>query len=204
MYLHKTPFWLRVLYPSFTWRGPADKTIYLTFDDGPIPGVTDWVLDQLAHYQLKATFFCVGDNIRKHPGVFARILIDGHSVGNHTFHHLNGWQTGCQLYLENVQLCQATLPPGNTLFRPPYGKITRKQALELQNAGHQLIMWDVLTGDFDRSLPPEACLRKSIRATGNGSIVVFHDSLKAQPNLVHTLPKYIGHFLEKGFSFEKL
>ena len=205
MYFHKTPFWLRALYPSFTWRKPAaTKTIYLTFDDGPIPGVTDWVLAQLAHYQVGATFFCVGDNIRKHPGVFENILAANHSVGNHTFHHLNGWKTETRLYLENVQLCQPYLPAQTRLFRPPYGRITRKQAAAVQESGSQIVMWDVLTGDFDPNLPPDTCLRKSIRATGNGSVVVFHDSLKAQPNLIYALPKYIGHFLKQGFAFGKL
>ncbi len=205
MYFHKTPFWLRALYPSYTWHKPtAAKTVYLTFDDGPIPCVTDWVLAQLAHYQVQATFFCVGDNIRKHPGVFENILAGNHSVGNHTFHHLNGWKTETGAYLENVQLCQPYLPAQNRLFRPPYGRITGKQAAAVQESGCQIVMWDVLTGDFDRNLPPEKCLQKTIRATGNGSIVVFHDSLKAQPNLVYALPKYIEHLLKQGFLFRKL
>lgn len=180
------------------------KTVYLTFDDGPVPGVTDWVLAQLTHYQVGATFFCVGDNIRKHPGVFENILAGNHSVGNHTFHHLNGWKTKTEPYLENVQLCQPYLSAQSRLFRPPYGRITGKQAAALQESGYRIVMWDVLTGDFDRNLPPEKCLRQSIRATGNGSIVVFHDSLKAQPNLMYALPKYIEHFLKEGFVFGKL
>ncbi len=205
MYWHKTPPLLQKLYPTFTWQKPEiGKKIYLTFDDGPIPGLTEWVLDQLAQYQVKATFFCVGDNIRKHPEVFSWVRTQGHAIGNHTFNHQNGWKTPHEEYIRNVQFCQKFIGTETKLFRPPYGRITKKQAKQLQQAGYEIIMWDVLSGDFDRKLSPEKCLKKSIAATKAGSIVVFHDNSKAEERLTHTLPRYIEHFLEKGFGFEKL
>jgi peptidoglycan/xylan/chitin deacetylase (PgdA/CDA1 family) len=205
MYWHKTPSWLRKFYPTFTWRRPtAENTLYLTFDDGPIPGMTEWVLDQLAQYQIKATFFCVGDNVRKNPEVFSWIRKQGHATGNHTFNHLNGWKTPADEYVRNTQFCQKFLTNEKQLFRPPYGKISRKQATQLQQHGYEIIMWDVLSGDFDRKLSPEKCLAKTIEATESGSIIVFHDNVKAEERLTHVLPRYIEHFLEKGFAFETL
>jgi len=205
MYWHKTPSWLRNLYPGFTWHKPgADKKIFLTFDDGPVPGVTEWVLDQLARYQVKATFFCVGDNIRKYPEVFSGVRRQGHTVGNHTFHHLNGWKTRPEEYLKNTELCQKLLGTDKKIFRPPYGRVTRKQARQLQQAGYEIVMWDVLSGDFDLNLAPEKSLQKSIQATTDGSIVVFHDSHKAKGILTHVLPRYIEYFLEKGYTFDTL
>ncbi len=205
MYLHKTPFWLRLLYPTFTWRKPAgEKKIYLTFDDGPIPELTEWILNTLATYQAQATFFCVGDNIRKHPEIFERIQTEGHSIGNHTFHHLNGWKTPRQNYISDVTMCQAYLNKPPQLFRPPYGKVTRSQAHKLQESGYQIIMWDVLTADFDASLSPEKCLQNSLAATTDGSLVVFHDNRKASSNLTYVLPKYLRFFHEKGFTFAPL
>jgi peptidoglycan/xylan/chitin deacetylase (PgdA/CDA1 family) len=204
MYWHKNNFFIKQLYPSFVWNEPTSrKEIYLTFDDGPIPEVTEWVLEQLAVYQAKATFFCVGDNIRKHRAVFGKIQQGGHAIGNHTYNHLNGWKTPVSTYLENVQACQQVAGIPVTLFRPPYGKITRKQAAHIRQT-HQIIMWDVLSGDFDQQLPAQTCLRKSIQHTENGSIIIFHDSLKAWKNLKEVLPAYLAHFSNLGYSFRHL
>lgn len=205
MYWHKTPSWLQKFYPTFTWRKPdTEKKLYLTFDDGPIPGMTTWVLDQLAQYQIKATFFCVGDNIRKYPEVFSWVRLQGHALGNHTFNHMNGWKTPQDEYIRNTQFCQRFLGTDTKIFRPPYGRIKKKQALQLQQEGYEIVMWDVLTGDFDRKLAPEKCLAKTIEATQNGSIIVFHDNVKAEERITHVLPRYIEHCLEKGFTFEVL
>lgn len=209
MYLHKTPFWLKLLYPSFIWnKSREDKKIFLTFDDGPIPVVTAFVLEQLQHYKAKATFFCVGDNIEKYPHVFNKIVSQGHRVGNHTFNHLNGWKEKDDVYCNNIAYCQSTIDSLYTakdrlLLRPPYGKIKRSQAKRLRDK-YDVIMWDVLSGDYDDALNEERCLKKTIRATRNGSIVVFHDSIKAEKNLRYCLPRFLSHFAEKGYSFESL
>jgi peptidoglycan/xylan/chitin deacetylase (PgdA/CDA1 family) len=203
MFLHKAILPLRVLYPDFTWRLPTrEKTIYLTFDDGPIPDVTEWVLRQLADYGAKATFFCIGDNVRKHPGVFGKVLAAGHAVGNHTFNHLNGWKTDDAAYLANIAACQALLP-ATRLFRPPYGRITRRQARTVLRS-HRVVMWDVLSGDFSAELRPETVLRKTIQHTQPGSIVLFHDSLKARRNLEYALPRVLDHFGGQDYRFAAL
>lgn len=187
------------------WQKPSgEKKLYLTFDDGPIPSVTEWVLEVLQQHEAKATFFCVGDNIRKHPAVFEKVLMAGHSVGNHTFNHLNGWKTELSEYLQNVELCQQYLSNQSRLFRPPYGRITRAAAARLRADTYSIVMWDVLSGDFDTQLTPEKCLKNSIQATRDGSVIVFHDSLKARPNLEYTLPRYLAHFQKQGFAFVAL
>ena len=182
--------------------------IFLTFDDGPVPGPTEFVLDTLGKYNVKATFFCIGDNVRKHPHVFKKVVDEGHRIGNHTFHHLKGWNCSTHEYIDNIELCdqqfQATgiqlLEPGlEDLFRPPYGRIKMDQIKSLKR--FRIIMWDVLTQDYLESKSPEKCLRGSIAATRPGSIVVFHDSVKAERNLMYTLPRYLQHFMYKGYSF---
>jgi peptidoglycan/xylan/chitin deacetylase (PgdA/CDA1 family) len=204
MYWHKNPFFFPYLWPDNIWhRRRGKKEIYLTFDDGPIPGVTEWVLEVLAGYRAEATFFCVGDNIRKHPEVFRKVTKAGHAVGNHTFNHLNGWRTGFSSYINNAELCQQQIGEPPRLFRPPHGRMTRQQARTLRK-DYQLIMWDVLSGDFDRGLPPAKCLSNTIRATQNGSIIVFHDSIKANTNLRYVLPRYMEYFAGKGYQFAKL
>jgi peptidoglycan-N-acetylglucosamine deacetylase len=207
---HRTPFFLPLLFPpTLLWRiATSQRELYLTFDDGPIPSITDFVLDTLAKYSLKATFFCIGDNITKYPSVFKRIIREEHSVGNHTFNHLNGWKTKADQYFANVEECEICMRDHSngkfqgSLFRPPYGRITRQQIARLDN--YKIIMWDVLSLDYNKSLRTEKCLKNSIAATRPGSIVVFHDSLKAERNLVYTLPRYIEHFLESGFVFKSL
>ncbi|HEY4650928.1 MAG TPA: polysaccharide deacetylase family protein, partial [Pontibacter sp.] len=199
--LYKTPYLMKKLLPGYTWhRNVAGKKLYLTFDDGPIPEVTPWVLEQLAKYKAKATFFCVGDNLAKHPTIAQQVAAGGHKLANHTYNHLKGWQTPLEAYLQNVQQCQQaleTIVPVNSghklLFRPPYGRITSAQAKALRPT-YELIMWDVLTNDYDATLTPKECLRQSIAKTQSGSIIVFHDSLKAERNMTYALPLFMEHF----------
>lgn len=205
---HQTPFFLPWLYPSLVWRlDRGNRDLYLTFDDGPVAGPTEFVLDQLEKNRMKATFFCIGDNIGKYPHVFQRIVAGRHAVGNHTFNHLNGWKTASADYIANVGAFEAAalaekLPDRTTLFRPPYGKITRRQISALR--GYTIIMWDVLSKDYDRRLSPEQCLRRTINACRPGSIIVFHDSHKAEKNMTYTLPRLIDHFGGMGYRFRSL
>ncbi|WP_207422199.1 polysaccharide deacetylase family protein [Desertivirga brevis] len=202
MYLIKTPFWLRWLYPGFVWRKPlTSRTVYLTFDDGPIPDVTPFVLDTLTTFNAKATFFCIGDNIRKHPDIFRRIVDEGHSIGNHTYNHLKGWDTEDDIYLQNFNQCQQLTD--SNLFRPPYGRVKRSQASKLKKdlPDLKIIMWDVLSGDFDQDLSPEKCLRNVVNNVSPGSIIVFHDSLKAYDRLKYALPGTLDFCLKHGLSF---
>jgi peptidoglycan-N-acetylglucosamine deacetylase len=207
----RTPFFLPYFYPSLIWRIPSPaKALYLTFDDGPVAGPTEFVLDTLSQYGCEATFFCIGDNVRKNPNVFRRILTAGHTVANHTYNHLNGWRTPIRDYVENIQQCASEIKKhsngqvaeGKMFFRPPYGKITVREIGALRN--YRIVMWDVLTKDFNAAISPENCLRNSIAATRNGSIIVFHDSFKAEKNMSYVLPRFIQHFREKGFEFKTL
>ncbi len=209
MYLHFTPLTIQWMFPRFTWRREVggQKKIFLTFDDGPVPEVTPFVLDVLRQYNAKATFFCVGENVLKHPNIFRQVLEEGHQAGNHTQNHLNGFKTDPQEYLDNVKLCEQQLlretsaVPG--FFRPPYGRI-RKKAADGILSSYEIIMWDVLPADFDNTITPEKCLQKSIRYTRSGSIVVFHDNPKAFKNLSLVLPLYLAHFSALGYTFELL
>lgn len=205
MYLIKTPFWLRLLYPTLTWRKLNDtKTIFITFDDGPIPNVTPFVLNSLKEYNAKATFFCIGDNIRKHPDIFMQVAEAGHAIGNHTFNHLRGWDTDDDVYVDNALQCHQLV--ASHLFRPPHGRIKKSQVRKLRSAipDLEIIMWDVLSGDFDQQLSPENCLKNVLRTTEPGSIVVFHDSLKAFDRLQYTLPRALAAWKEKGYQFGTL
>ncbi len=174
------------------------KKIYLTFDDGPVPEVTPWVLDLLRQHDIKATFFCVGANVEKYPEVYKRILAEGHSVGNHTHNHLNGWETKSENYFDNIENCAQLV--STRLFRPPYGRMKRAQRAYLGDR-YSIVMWDVLSGDYDKSTSAEKCLENVVAHTRNGSIIVFHDSIKASQNLVYTLPRFIEHSLKEGFEF---
>jgi peptidoglycan/xylan/chitin deacetylase (PgdA/CDA1 family) len=209
--VHRVPFVLPWLFPNLVWKIPTtEKELYLTFDDGPIPGPTDFVLETLQKKNVKATFFCTGDNIHKHPEIFRKVIVEGHAIGNHTFNHLKGWNTSVEKYLNNVKQCETEIANhysqlinrNSKIFRPPYGMITRQQIKALSE--YKIIMWDVLTIDYDKNVSPESCLQNSIRVTRPGSVIVFHDSLKAERNMMYALPRYIDHFLEQGFSFKLL
>ena len=204
MYLVKTPFWLRALYPACTWKMPStDKVIYLSFDDGPHPEATPFVLDQLKKYHAKASFFCIGNNVLSYANIYEQILQEGHVVGNHTYDHLNGWKTDTASYLENIKSASNLIV--SNLFRPPYGRISQNQ---LKNIAadkwmpQQIIMWDVLSGDFDLKLTGEQCARNVIKHAKSGSIVVFHDSAKAWDRLQVALPLVLDYFSNLGYRFE--
>lgn len=200
---------LPFLFPRYTWhKSKQGKVIYLTFDDGPIPGVTEWVLDVLQEQQIHATFFCIGDNIRKHPTVFQRILAEQHQIGNHTYHHLKGWKTTVEEYILDVERCQQEIAKHRKevtiLLRPPYGKIKKKQADSLIAKGYEILMWSIITKDYEANLSPQQCLQRTIRQITPGSIIVFHDSLKAEKNMKYTLPLLIEYLKKEGYSFATL
>ncbi len=200
----KTPFFIKKLFPDLIWNiNEKEKTIYLTFDDGPVEEVTPFVLDELAKVNAKATFFCIGDNIRKHPHVYNRLITEGHQTANHTYNHLAGWKTNDAEYFDNINKCESFLNQKEKLFRPPYGRISRSQIKYLKQS-YKIIMWDVLSGDFDKNLNPQKCLDSCIKKTKAGSIIVFHDSFKAYGVLKFVLPKYIQHFSQLGYKFESL
>lgn len=206
MYLVKTPFWLKALYPSCTWKMPGSKKVlYLSFDDGPHPEATPFVLAALKKYNAKASFFCIGKNVVEHPSIYATIIEQGHSVGNHTYHHLNGWKTDNATYIQDIKKAAACI--NSHLFRPPYGRMGRAQIKEIKKdttLPQKIIMWDVLSGDFDLNLSAEACAKNVISNAGAGSIIVFHDSAKAYEKLKFALPKVLAHFSALGYSFEAL
>ncbi len=202
MYLVKTPKFIQNLFPNFIWKiQETEKVLYLTFDDGPIPEVTPWVLDQLKAYDAKGTFFCVGENVEKHKAIYNQVKEEGHAVANHTYNHLNGWLEENASYFINVRKCAALVK--SNLFRPPYGKLKRKQAQFLQRH-YQIVMWDVLSGDFDPKISKEECLKNVLEYAKPGSIVVFHDSLKAMDKLKYALPKVLKHYSDLGYSFQLL
>ncbi len=193
-YWIKTNRLIKRIFSNYVWDIPTvEKKVYLTFDDGPTPEITAWVLNQLKAFDAKATFFCIGDNIRKYPDIFNSILLNGHTIGNHTFNHYNGWKTKTFNYIENVQLCKEAIQQLTTdnrqLFRPPYGKIKNAQAKALIASGYKIIMWDILSADFDTTITPEKCLENVLKNVAPGSIIVFHDSAKAFKNLEYTLPR---------------
>ena len=253
----KIPFFIPKIYPERVWRIPSEeKKIYLTFDDGPIPEVTPWVLEQLRKFSAKATFFCIGENIQKYPGLFQQIISEGHAIGNHTQNHLNGWRIPVEEYVKNVFLAEKAIEgdPGTSgklgverenktaargkrkeerginfsiqnskwkihlkkttnhkpqttnskLFRPPYGKLTGRQAKQLRHQGYQIVMWDVLSRDYDAKVSASHCLKYILKNAASGSIIVFHDSLKAERNLRNVLSYVLQHYSKLEYTFEKL
>ena len=217
-YLTKIPTIIQRILKNYIWSFPFSKndqkTIYLTFDDGPTEGITEWTLNELKKYNAKATFFCIGKNIENHPRIYQRIVNEGHSIGNHTHNHLNGWKCSNAKYLKNIELADKAIQKFNKsnlktinseqLFRPPYGKIKPLQAIKLRENGYKIIMWDVLSVDFDQKITVEKCLKNVIENTKNGSIVVFHDSIKASENLKYSLPKVLDYFRNKGYVFKRI
>lgn len=203
-YWIKTPRIIKRLFHNQVWDIPNNENkIYLTFDDGPTPEVTEWVLQVLKENNIKATFFCIGKNILEHREIFKKVIENGHSIGNHTFNHLQGWKTATKEYLENVKLCADQMEMQQSfVFRPPYGKIKPSQSERLRKLGYKIIMWDVLSADFDRNISTEKCLENATQKVTSGSIIVFHDSLKASENLKFALPKTIEILKEKGFIFD--
>lgn len=221
----KYPSLLRVLYPGRISKIPSSNSIFLTFDDGPVPEVTPWVLELLKKHDIKATFFCIGDNVKKHPDLFQKILAEGHTVCNHTFNHLQGWKTSNSEYLENTLKAEKIMSekgkevmgqrgnktpnselrtPNYSLFRPPYGRIKNSQAKILRKQGYKIVMWDVVSGDYDQDFSAEECYENVVKNAGAGSTIVFHDSVKAFPNLEKVLPRIIEYYKEKGFDFRSL
>lgn len=198
----KTPILLKLLYPNLTWNFSRNtKKIYLTFDDGPTEGVTESVLEILASYNAKATFFCVGQQVERNTKIFQQIINEGHAVGNHTYSHKKGWKTKNEDYYQEVKKTSELV--NTKLFRPPYGKISRKQISYLSK-DFKIIMWDVLSYDYDKTLSNEICYKNVINNAKNGSIIVFHDSKKAQENVLPTLTRVLKYYSAKGFSFEKI
>jgi peptidoglycan-N-acetylglucosamine deacetylase len=206
-YWIKTNWLIKRVFSDYIWDIPtADKKVYLTFDDGPTSEITTWVLNQLKQYNAKATFFCIGDNIQKNPEIFHSIIQNGHAIGNHTFNHYNGWKTKTSDYIKNVLLCQEAIRQPTTdnrqLFRPPYGKIKKSQAKMLSDLGYKIVMWDVLSADFDTTISQEKCLKNVLKNISAGSIIVFHDSLKSFKNLKYTLPKTLAFLKQNNFVCE--
>lgn len=204
-YLVSAPKFVQWLFPKRIWHLPnTQNSVYLTFDDGPIREVTPWVLDLLQEYKAKATFFCIGENIARHPALFLRILQEGHSIGNHTQHHLRSTKTNAKTYLENIS--QATEQAKRTAgvdfqyFRPPYGKLSTSKALKIIKKGYKIVMWDTLSADFDMNISEEKCLKNVVNNLQVGSIVVFHDSLKAEKNLRYALPRTLEFIKQKGWN----
>ncbi len=218
----KTPRAARRLLPSALWKvRTREKKLYLTFDDGPIADVTPAVLDILRRYDAKASFFVIGKNVAANPDIYYRILSEGHKIGNHTFDHLNGWQVQNELYYENVAQCASQLEAMGThavpasahhdeepveehqYFRPPYGKLTIAQYNKLKKR-YKIVMWDVLSFDFDLRITKEQVLDNVVKNAVPGSIVVFHDSLKAMDKMLFALPLVLEHYSQLGYTFETL
>jgi peptidoglycan/xylan/chitin deacetylase (PgdA/CDA1 family) len=209
-YFVKTPLLVQKIFHNYSWRiRTRKKEIYLTFDDGPVPDFTPWVLETLKTYNAKATFFCVGENIERYPHIFEQVIKDGHSVGNHTFNHLQGWKTSTEKYIKNILKAESyfkDIPQnqGTKLFRPPHGRLTPNQGRILRKKGYKIVMWDVLSGDFDQSLSKEQCLEHTLNHINSGSIVVFHDSIKSFKNLDYVLPRLLEHYTSKEYEFKSL
>jgi peptidoglycan/xylan/chitin deacetylase (PgdA/CDA1 family) len=211
-YWVKTHWLVKKIFRSFIWNVPTSKKIvYITFDDGPTEEITNWTLEMLKNYGAKATFFCIGKNISKHPDLYLELQKQGHTVGNHTYNHLNGWQYSTELFMKNVDQCEkiqnkysSNTDSTEKLFRPPYGKLKRKQTKFLKQKGYKIIMWDVLSADFDTKISPEKCAQNVLRNIQPGSIIIFHDSWKASTNLKDALPLTLEYLKKEGYEMRPL
>lgn len=220
MFIEQPPWLVRWLYAGALWRmNPKERAVYLTFDDGPIPEVTPWVLDLLDRYGVKATFFLVGDNVRKHPDVFRLVVERGHRVGNHTFNHIRGFEYSAAAYLENTQktvdvmreageglengLLERAMEP--LIFRPPHGHMGLGQYRALKH-GYRIVMWDLVTRDYSKKMRPQQVLDNVKRYVRNGSVITFHDSLKSwnNGNLPYALPRALDYLKQEGYAFRLL
>jgi peptidoglycan/xylan/chitin deacetylase (PgdA/CDA1 family) len=198
----KPPGWIRKISPGMIWRIPVEEPIlYLTFDDGPVSGVTEWILDELEKYGARATFFCIGENVRANPELYAKILKAGHGIGNHTFSHLNSYRTGLSRYVKDIYKASKVID--SRLFRPPYGRI-RPLAARILLPRFRIILWDVLSMDYDQELEPRVVMHNVISKARPGSIIVFHDNLKARENLEYVLPRLLDHYSRAGYRFPAL
>lgn len=196
------PGWITKLFPEAIWRMPTgNQTLYLTFDDGPVPEVTPLILDILRRYNIKATFFCVGENVFRHPELFEQIVEEGHAIGNHTYNHVQGLKCSDSYYYENIEKANNLI--GSNMFRPPHGWIRRNQYWKL-NRKYKIVMWDVISCDYDSRLTPEHCFCNVIDFVRDGSIITFHDSIKAKKNVLSALPRVIEYLLEQGYKFDKI
>lgn len=209
----KMPLMVKKILPNYIWNMPdSEKNLYLTFDDGPTPEITNWVLETLNMFDAKATFFCIGKNIENYKDIFQNILDNRHSIGNHTNNHLKGWRTPTKDYLENIDKAQKIINSqlenrdfkGVNLFRPPYGQIRPKQGKALANLGFKVVMWNVLSFDWDKTISKKDCLNNVISNCSNGSIVVFHDSVKAEKNMKYALPRVLEHYKNQGYTFKPI
>jgi len=211
-YFIKTPILLKLIFRNWVWSfSSKEKVLYLTFDDGPTPEITEWTLNELKKYEAKATFFCIGKNIAEHPEIFQKILEENHSVGNHTNNHLNGWKTKTSDYLQNIEESEKYFEENSKskiknqkLFRPPYGRLMLSQSKKIRKKGYKIIMWDVLSADFDPKISNEKCLENVIRNIQNGSVILFHDSVKASEKLKFVLPKVLEYYSYNGFEFRSI
>ncbi len=209
----KTPWVAKRIFHNYTWDvATTEKVIYLTFDDGPTPDITEWALNVLKTYKAKATFFCIGNNIKKYPEIFQKVIQQGHAIGNHTFDHIKGWKTNTTDYYKEVDMTQELINEHlktstnrkNYLFRPPHGQITFKQGKKLIASDYKIIMWDVISFDWEKNISPEKCFQNVKKNATNGSIVVFHDSIKASKNMMFALPKVLDYFSNLGYVFKSL
>ncbi len=199
----RIPSWIKWIYPSFIWQMQGnEKALYLTFDDGPHPTITPIVLDLLLKYNAKATFFCIGDRVKRYPEIMERIIVEGHAIGNHTQHHVNGWASSDLEYMDQVSQASKFIP--SKLFRPPYGRIKRSQAALLQKEGYKVVMWTILSADYDHTITKEECIRRVVRRIESGDIYLFHDSEKGEERMVAVLPRLLKVATDKGFLFKKI
>ncbi len=194
------------MFPNYVWDGQTNqKELFLTFDDGPTPEITNWTLDVLKQYNAKATFFCIGKNVKKHPEIFKNILAQDHAIGNHTQHHVKGWKTKTKNYIKDTLIAEEQInqfKDTSSLFRPPYGQIKPKQGQKLMALGYKIVMWDVLSFDWQADLDKETCLNNVISKSKPGSIIVFHDSVKASKNMMYALPKVLDYFSNLDYAFK--